>query len=89
MIYFFMKVSRSQKCLEIESIFCFRAEIFSAESVSELKVSYDFKAKIDAGLKVSLPGIQNYIFVPWTEIIKINPLKFCFMDSLRHTAILN
>ena len=52
MIYFSMKVSRSQKCLEIESIFGFRAEIFLAESVSELKkVSYDFKAKIDTGLK--------------------------------------
>ena len=64
MIYFSMKVSRSQKCLEIESIFGFRAEIISDESVSELKkISYDFKAKIDTGLKVSLPGIQNYIYV--------------------------
>ena len=48
--FFSMKVSRSQKCLEIESIFGFRAEIFSAESASELRVSYDFKAKIDTGL---------------------------------------
>ena len=72
MIYFSMKLSRSQKCLEIESIFGFRAEIFSAESVSELKVSFEFKAKIDTGLKVSLPGIQNYIYVPWTEIITKN-----------------